>query len=132
MSKLKELILRNAEEIRRIDARIHETVAYRDESKEKHMEWSNACAEFHARYDKLAFPGGYEGACERMLAGEEEAMEAAICFLECRPYFFRSGYMTSEILRKIKKAPLSDEQRQRLNAVLLKREAYRQKKVKAG
>ena len=25
-------------------------------------------------------------------------VEAAICFLECRPYFFRSGYMFKDIL----------------------------------
>ena len=45
---------------------------------------------------------------------DSKAMKVAICFLECRPYFFKSGYMFKDILRKVKKAPLSDEQTLRL------------------
>jgi len=46
------------------------------------------------------FPLGYQGggASRRILYGDPEAMEAAICFLEVRPYFFRSGYMYKDIL----------------------------------
>ena len=100
-------MLQNAEEIKRLSARIDKTVRHRSESREKHREWESACAEFHERYRTLAFPGGYDGALKRIVAGDEEAMEAAICFLECRPYFFRSGYMFKEILREAKRAPRS-------------------------
>jgi hypothetical protein len=65
----------------------------------------------------LAFPGGYEGALDRIVSGDPETMEAAICFLECRPYFFRSGYMFKDILRKCKRAPLSPEQTSRLQTI---------------
>ena len=87
--------------------------------------WESACREFHDRYDLLAFPGGYEGALERIVAGEPEAMDAAICFLEVRPYFFRSGYMYKDILRKIKRAPLSKRQADRVAAIIQTYEAYR-------
>lgn len=54
---------------------------------------------------------------ERLIEGDLETMEAAICFLEVRPYFFRSGYMFDGLLRKVKHAPLSLEQRARLQVV---------------
>ena len=94
---------------------------YRDKSEHKYKEWQRACEEFHSRYDSLAFPGGFEGAFERIIGGDNKAMEAALCFVECRPYFFRSGYMFKDILRKLKRAPLDVEQTMRLNQVL---EAY--------
>lgn len=88
--RTKERIRENAAEIGRLRSRIHETYAHRAKSPEKRREWQQACAEFHARYDGLAFPGGYQGggALNRISRGDQEAMEAAICFLEIRPYFF--------------------------------------------
>jgi len=110
-------ILRNARRINELKARIDETVKFRDKNEHKRKEWQKACSEFHKEYDALAFPGGYEGALERIHEGDTKAMEAAICFLEARPYFFRSGYMFKDILRTIKKAPLSNEQRERFNEI---------------
>jgi hypothetical protein len=72
----------------------------------------------HSRYAGLAFPGGYEGNfLEQILNGDPQAMETAICFLEVRPYFFRSGYMFKDILRKCRQAPLSSAQAARLKTV---------------
>jgi hypothetical protein len=116
--RLKSTIRANSGEVSRLHARIQETFAVRERNSEKRQEWQRACEIFHSRYDELAFPGGYIGALERMLAGDPEAMEAAICFLELRPYFFRSGYMFDSILRKIKHAPLSPEQVARLQHVI--------------
>lgn len=59
------------------------------------------------------------------MAGDPETMEAAICFLEVRPYFFRSGYMFDHLIRKTRHAPLSEEQRMRWQGVYDKREAWR-------
>lgn len=123
---MKELILRNAAEINRLKARIDETVKSRNKDENKRREWESACKDFHMNYDRLAFPGGLDGAYERILSGDPEAMEAAICFLECRPYFFRSGFMFKDMLRKVKKAPLTQGQRKRLEAVLTSYNEYRQ------
>lgn len=122
---MKELIQHNAEEINRLHERVHETFKSRDKNEHERREWEKACKEFHDNYDRLAFPGGLKGAYERILAGAPEAMEAAICFLEARPYFFRSGYMFKDILRKAKKAPLSKNQQERLEAVRNKFDEYR-------
>jgi hypothetical protein len=122
---LKQLILTNGAEITRLRACIDETLAGRSAGAQGRDDWKNACAQFHGRYDELAFPGGYAGAADRILAGDPYAMEAAVCFLECRPYFFRSGYMYKELLRKAKRAPFSQEQNGRLKVVLERVEAWR-------
>ena len=126
--QLKKEILANAAEIVRLHARIRETLRFRGRSPEQTEEWSRACSEFHTRYEALAFPGGYEGALDRIAAGDPQTMEAALCFLECRPYFFRSGYMFKDILRKCKRAPLSEEQASRLNIISEKLAEWRQRK----
>jgi hypothetical protein len=127
---IKERIRENAAEIVRLHSRIHETYSHRSASAEKRREWEQACSEFHARYDRLAFPTGYQGggALRRIEYGDPEAMEAAICFLEVRPYFFRSGYMFKDILRKCRKAPLSADQAARLSVVEKKYLEWRERK----
>jgi hypothetical protein len=124
-SHFHDLIRANAEALRGLHARIHETVRLRDRSPEHQRAWSEACAAFHARYDALAFPGGYADALERISAGEIDAVEAGLSFLEVRPYFFRSGYMFKDILRKMKRAPLNKEQATRLAKIAVDYDAYR-------
>ncbi len=126
-------ITENADEIRLLHKRIHSAFQHRDEGPAKRAEWEQACRDFHANYNRLAFPGGYwtdskNNALSRILAGDAYTIEAAICFLEVRPYFFRSGYMFKDILRKAKKAPLSEDQAARLNKVIERLEAWKQNK----
>jgi hypothetical protein len=126
--QIKRLIEENAEECKRLHVRIHETVKLRDKGPKKKQEWEEACAEFHTRYSNLAFPGGYDGALERILAGDPNTVEVALCFVECRPYFFRSGYMFKDLLRKLKKAPLSATQEKRLSVVVEKYTEYKKRR----
>jgi len=121
-------ILRNAEKINQLNSKIKETFELRDKNKHKNLEWRKACSEFHDNYNELAFPGGLDGAYERILEGDHKAMEAALCFVECRPYFFRSGYMYKDLLRKLKKAPLKRDQVERLETVLKVYKKYREDK----
>ena len=110
-------MIENAAEINRLHRRIHETVKRRGESDELGQEWSQACEEFHAKYDKLCIPGGWdEGFLDRIVAGDLATIEIALCFLEVRPYFFRSGYHWKTILQKCKQTPLSGEQAERNQA----------------
>lgn len=83
----------------------------------------------HSRYAGLAFPGGEQGdVLKRILAGDPQTMETAICFLEVRPYFFRSGYMFKDILRECRRAPLTAEQAARLKVIEEKLEQWRRRK----
>ena len=124
----KEWILRNAEEIRELHGRIHETYKQRGKVPGATERWSRACEEFHARYDGLAFPGGYETAVARMAQGDADAIEAALCFVELRPYFFRSGYMFKTFLRKLKRAQLDVRQTERFERVVQAYEKWREMK----
>jgi len=128
-ANFKRLISENSAEIARLHSRIHETVRFRGRSEQDRKQWQDACAEFHARYDALAFPGGYEAALSGIAAGEPGAIEAAICFLELRPYFFRSGYMYKVLLRKVKRASLNSQQRHRVEAILNRQAKWRERKA---
>lgn len=123
--EIRRNFLKNAEIINTLSKRIHETVLFRGKSQKQWDIWSSACQEFHERYDALAFPGTYGVALGRIVAGHAEEIEIALCFLECRPYFFRSGYMWKELFRKIKRVPLSEEQSSRLQEVIAN---YQQRK----
>lgn len=125
---IKQHMLDNAEEVRRLHARIHETYRNRGKMVGATEQWKRACAEFHERYDALAFPGGYDTAVKRIANGDAEAIEAAVCFVELRPYFFRSGYMFKTLMRKLKRAPLDAKQSKRFEKVVIAYEQWRQSK----
>lgn len=111
---MQDRIRQNARLIRAMHDRVHETYA-----KEAHgPEHTKACEEFQARYDSLAFPGGYEAGMNGIAQGDPDAWEAAICFLEVEPYFFQSQYIKKKLTRRLKRAALSKSQRMRLDSVL--------------
>lgn len=119
----KEQIRRNTEEIERLHARIHETFAHKHESREKKQEWEEACKRFHDQYPKLCFYNGIEDYRSEIRAGNQEAIEYSICFLEVRPYFFRSGYIYTDLIRVLKKAEMTESQKARYNDI---RKRYKQ------
>lgn len=129
---VKQQMLANAKEILRLSARIHETFANRSKGAQSREAWSAACAEFHGRYDELAFPGGYDDAIKRILAGDSVAIDSALCFLECRPYFFRSGYMYKELLRKAKRATMNEIQTGRFRVILQRQAEWHARKQVAN
>lgn len=126
---LKREILAGAKEVSRLHARIDETFKARGNSSRDKDAWSAACKEFHSRFNELAFPGGYQGAEVRIVAGNAETIEAALCFLELRPYFFRSGYMYQSLLRKMKRAAVTRDQAERLQVVLVRLNEWRMRKA---
>jgi hypothetical protein len=124
--ELRAKIIENAAELNRLHSRIHETFKRRDKSPKLREAWSHACAEFHDRYGELWIPGGSDPRFfERVVQGDPVAVEAALCFLEVRPYFFRSGYHWKTILRKCKRAPMSAEQAERFANLLQRYSEWR-------
>ena len=125
--QIKTLMLAYAAEITRLHSRVREAFAHRSESPQKWKDWQRACEDCHNPSPKLSWPVPYRGKSwlEAISSGEETAVEYALCFLECRPYFFRSGYMYKDILRKCKKAPMSQEHAERFRVISEKLEVYR-------
>ena len=62
-----------------------------------------------------------------ILAGDLQTIDAALGFVECRPYFFRSGYMFKDLLRKLKRAPMDAANTKRLELVLQAYADYRER-----
>ncbi|MCE9558826.1 MAG: hypothetical protein K8R88_07720 [Armatimonadetes bacterium] len=113
VSPFAEEILQNAAELRRLHDQICESFA----TGEHALSHAEACKEFHARYDELAFPGGWETAYARIAAEDPEALEAALAWVECKPFFFRSGYKWDTLMRKLRHAPFDEGQRARFEVV---------------
>jgi hypothetical protein len=112
--ELRGQMIANAAEINRLHARVHEAVERRDEGDPLRQEWLQACEEFHRRYSELCLPGGWtDDLLDRLFAGDNDAIESVLCFLEVRPYFFRSGYHWKMFLKKCKRAPMNPEQAER-------------------
>jgi len=128
----KSRIQQNARVISQLHRRIHETFAHRDDDEQSRAAWQDACTAFHAQYEELAFPCGTYTMRERLRAGDTEAIEYAIDFIEIRPYFFRSGYMYKDFLRVLKNCPLSDGQRKRYDLVKTQYDAYRDNRRLTG
>lgn len=126
MNELHALAVRNAEELRRLNARIGETFAHRPDSTAGRAAWEAACREFHERFEDLFFPGG-ERAWSGFVRGEPTFVENALAFLEADPWSFRSGYHKQVVWRRLKQLPLNVEDRQRLEQVAL---SYLPKRVR--
>lgn len=124
---VKQTIEHNAAVIRGLKRDIDNTAPHRSESRQAFEAWERACAEFHARYDQLAFPGGLSAALERLANGDMLTAETAIIYLEIHPYFFRSQYHATTFIRRLKKLHLRPDLQQRFDAVL---EAARERKLR--
>ncbi len=76
---------------------------------------------FLDEYGKLVdrlFPGGYAKVFEQIQAGDSSAIEFGLVFAEVQPYYFRSQYHRTALIRMLKHARLSSLQAERLKRVL--------------
>ncbi|GAA5081865.1 hypothetical protein GCM10025759_32680 [Lysobacter panacisoli] len=112
-------IRESSAEIRRLNERIGQTVLTRSNSPAEREAWERACAEFHQRFDSLAFPGGHE-VLDRIRADDPSAVEAAVSFLVADPYHFRSGYLKEYLWRWLPHCSLTSSARTRLEHAALK------------
>ena len=82
---------------------------------------SMAIAQCCQRYDQLACPGGLERGLALLAAGDAKVVESAVTFLEVDPRFHRSGYIKGDLLRHLKRARLSEDEKSRLGKVVIAR-----------
>jgi hypothetical protein len=128
--ELRERTIENARELNRLHDLIH--TSHKEylgdvSNVEKQQRWQNACKGWHERYSSLCLPGGWdENFYDQLRAGDHDAIEKALCFLEVRPYFFRSGYHFKAILHKCKHAPMQGEQAERFAVLLAKYREWKQ------
>ena len=113
---MQPLIETNAALLRKLHETIHETFRHRTEGPEAHAAWERACREFHDRWDELAFPGGLRAGLRRIEAGDMQAIETAIRYLELRPFYFRAQYTRDLFMRLIKRQTLPFKLQKRFDA----------------
>lgn len=136
LTPIHKTILKSEAQIIRLHHLIGSTVAKREDNKESYESWKNTCTNFHQNYNALVFDSdnfeGEDGLIKLLThdsANGEYAREFAICFIEIRPYYFRSGYLYKRLLRKLKHAPLTPEQLARYSKIKKAYRHYRQSKI---
>jgi hypothetical protein len=67
-----------------------------------------------------AYPPGFWEGMQDLLAGKTDNLEIYLAFLEADLHFFRSGYAKSEVIRGLKRLPLTEVQKRRLQNVVLR------------
>jgi hypothetical protein len=126
-----------AAEVEAARRKVRETF-WQEANRKNFTAWKRAIADFHAALE-AAFParfweqikrlrrisryyvglGGVSPRERPLTKGDEAALETAIEFLEADPMFFRSGYVKADVLRLVKRMPLSEERAECLRAVVL-------------
>ena len=117
----KSIFDQNAKTLRELHNAIEVTFVDRELDETHHRLWVTACERFHSSYDQLAFPGGLEEQFRSLNRGDAQAIEMAVRYLEADPWCFRSGYIKEELLQALRRAILTNEQRDRLRSVILER-----------
>lgn len=56
---------------------------------------------------------GEEGLYESLKNHDKYTIEYCLCFIEIRPYFYRSGYMYQRLIKKLNAVPMTEKQRER-------------------
>jgi hypothetical protein len=114
-----KIISHNSATLRRLQDEVH--VRWRDykQGRGPIEEWREAVGKLHSQYDHLAFPGGLTRNYELFKAGDPNALEEVVRFLEADPLFFRSGYLKEGMIQELKKLTLTAEIRRRLQAVVI-------------
>ncbi|MTD93504.1 hypothetical protein GIW81_04045 [Hyphomicrobium sp. xq] len=99
----------------------HETVnrAFREHVRERDPDRYTALLQDFWTKTAAALPSTDAAFMPGLANGHVRFVETGIAFLEADPWFFRSGYEKQKIIRHLKRAPLTQAQRQRLARVVL-------------
>ena len=99
----------------------HEAVnrAFREHARERDPDRYAALLEDFWQKTAAALPSTDPAFMPALAKGHVRYVETAIAFLEADPWFFRSGYEKQNVIRHLKRTPLSETQRMRLARVVL-------------
>lgn len=117
-SDFANVIEANAAELQKLHDDVHRTWKLRKIQK---ASWHEAAERFRNSYDRLAFPGGLQKATALLAKNDPAIIETGVSFLEADPWFFRSGYIKADLLQRFRRAPLTEDQKTRLQKVIMDR-----------
>lgn len=114
----REWLERRVEHLRRKHHLLH--AAWQDSTGAgAHAAWEDAAREFREAIE-IMYPPEFWADLRRLQDGHPSAVEPMLLFLEVDPWCFRSGYAKETILYRLRRHALSQEQRGRLETVLLR------------
>ncbi|MBV1904253.1 MAG: hypothetical protein KUG58_11540 [Marinosulfonomonas sp.] len=119
MKRYRYLIERHEEVLNNLDAQLNENFDRRDQSAFARREWQLAAKrfrEYRSEVDELV-----DCCIAQGIEDDNELRRFAFSFVECDPYYFRSGYTLSRLLRKIKWLSLFETEKTMLQNLILKR-----------
>jgi hypothetical protein len=111
-------ILRRADALQRANEEIDRTFAARDDSPEGYAAWQQATRQARDAVAAM-YPEAFWADVRRLAAGEHDAVEPALVFLETDPWCFRSGYVKEGLMRLLARHELTPRERERLENALL-------------
>ena len=129
---MQSIITINAARLCQLHEAIHVTFRRRSEGPEAKAAWQRAAEEFHRRYDELAFPGGLEAGLCRIKAGDLQAIETAILYLELRPFYFRAQYHREKFIKILKRQTLPPRLQERFDGTRERLRAWREARRESG
>lgn len=122
---MQSIIESNAARLRKLHETMKEASLHRTEGPEALQAWSRAAREFQDSYDELAFPGGLRSGLRRIEAGDIRAVEAAIIYLELRPFYYRAQYNRNVFIRLLKRRALPSKLHRRFEAIIERLRTWR-------
>ncbi|HET7489632.1 MAG TPA: hypothetical protein VFJ85_17020 [Acidimicrobiales bacterium] len=113
----REWLDRRADHVRLTHRAVHEAFDRRS-SAGAFAAWEDAATAAHEAFE-IMYPRRFWDDVERLRAGDPDAVEPLLAFLEADPWCFRSGYAKETILRFLRRHRLDGGQQARVEGVLL-------------
>jgi hypothetical protein len=64
----------------------------------------------------------------KIRSGDREAVNDALLFLEVDPWYFRSGYLKEKLIDSLKQAPITEDDRARIQGIIVSAAAGRNRR----
>ncbi|MDO6589330.1 hypothetical protein DS901_03235 [Loktanella sp. D2R18] len=114
-----ELIITCEHELNTLHGALHATLEDREKSASHREKWVRAAKAFRA-YDSPVFELADQ--CRRFgIKSAPELRAFVFAYIQCDPYFYRSGYILEQLLPKVKQLSLSEFEKGVIQRTILKR-----------
>ena len=113
MTNFYHMINHETEVMNRLQRDVHSTFLKRGKDRES---WSKACEKFHSYVSPIDH--AIDEIYESPALNNKQTLEFVLTFLEIDPMFFRSGYVKEDMIQRLKRTNLTQEQLTRVNSIL--------------
>lgn len=117
--RFQSMISRHEDEYNKLDLSLKEAFSRREKSDQAYRDWQLAAKrfrEYSSEVDRMV-----DACLTQDISDHSDLREFAFCFIQCDPYYHRSGYVMEKLLRKIKALSLSDLEKRLLRELLIRR-----------